>query len=142
MEIHTRWQTLRLPWGVEWEKAARGVDGRHFPWGDFMEPLWCATLETGCETPQPIDSFPIDHSPYGVRGMAGNVSDWFGLYNLSNPNLKITSLSNMNGCVRGGHGTSHPLKVPCTAEILWSAVKEMSMLDFDFCAKRYKHPKI
>jgi eukaryotic-like serine/threonine-protein kinase len=106
---YAKWKSIqdgmrwRLPWGVEWEKAARGVDGRHLPWGDFMEPSWCATLESGCQTPQPIDSFPIDHSPYGVRGMAGNVCDWvLDSYNLSNPNLKITSLTNMNGCVRGG----------------------------------------
>ena len=106
---YAKWKSIqdgkrwRLPWGVEWEKAARGVDGRAFPWGDFMESSWCATLESDCETPQPIDSFPIDHSPYGVRGMAGNVCDWvLDSYNLSNPNLKTASLNNMNGCVRGG----------------------------------------
>ena len=92
---YAKWKSIqdgrrwRLPWGVEWEKAARGVDGRHFPWGDFMEPSWCATLETGCATPQPIDSFPIDHSPYGVRGMAGNVSDWvLDSYNYPIPSSK------------------------------------------------------
>ncbi len=68
----------RLPLGVEWEKSARGVDGRSFPWGDFLDPSWACFRDShvGRRLPVEVDSFPVDSSIYGVRGLAGNVMDW------------------------------------------------------------------
>lgn len=68
----------RLPHGLEREKAARGTDGRHLPWGDFFEHTWACTVHArpGQPSRAPVDAFSIDVSPYGVRGMAGNVRDW------------------------------------------------------------------
>jgi eukaryotic-like serine/threonine-protein kinase len=70
-------QGWRLPGGLEWEKAARGVDGRLFPWGDEGDPSWCSNLH-GRAKPSITapEEHPIDTSPYGVRGMAGNVMAW------------------------------------------------------------------
>ncbi len=78
------WQAARdgLPWRLldelEREKAARGVDGRSFPWGEQVDPSWANMRDShaGGARPAPISVFPDDQSVYGVRGVAGNVLDW------------------------------------------------------------------
>jgi len=68
----------RLPTAREWEKAARGVDGRWFPWGNRFDASLCNIRESTKDGPRvaPVESFPHDESVYGVRGMAGNMRDW------------------------------------------------------------------
>jgi len=68
----------RLPNEFEREKAARGVDGRLYPWGDHVDPIFACVLEGHRATPMPeqVDGHPMDESPYGVRGLAGNLRDW------------------------------------------------------------------
>jgi eukaryotic-like serine/threonine-protein kinase len=67
----------RLPSTEEWEKAACGVDGRSYPWGNHLELTYVGLLESqNGGQPFSVHSFPIDCSVYGVRGLGGNVQDW------------------------------------------------------------------
>jgi formylglycine-generating enzyme required for sulfatase activity len=82
LEQFCRWlsalsgQNIAIPTEEQWEKAARGLDSREYPWGHTFDSARCNTKEGKYGGTTPVGQFRAGKSPYGVFDMAGNVEEW------------------------------------------------------------------
>ena len=117
-DAFARFSGLRLPTEIEWERAARGDDGRRFPWGDEWRPDFAAH-RGGLRQTLPAGQLVQNVSPHGVRDCAGNVWEWCS--DLYGPGLRSA---------RGGSWNAHPPQLRCASRNAWPPGARYSNLGF------------
>lgn len=117
-DAFARFCGLRLPSEAEWERAARGDEGRRFPWGDEWDPD-LAAHRGGARHTLPVRSIAKNRSPWGLQDCAGNVWEWCN--DAYGPGLRSA---------RGGAWNAHPPQLRCASRNAWPPEARFSNLGF------------